>query len=186
MKKLTLIIVIVFIGMIIQAQDINIGMSTSQVKQLLGKPSRTDITPYSDSTVKTVYIYSEELDYYYLEFFNDKIVNINPHPTNYKYPVKPRQTTNNNSNNSRHYTSLPRFKEPNTEGRAIIIIAKTLFIVGIASMGAGYVMISDESKVELQDTGTILLGAGAIMYTMSIPLWISGVERKHKNHIHYR
>jgi len=87
MRKL-LVVVLLFIAVVLQSQDIKLDMTTSQVKNILGEPSTSNISTNSDTTVKTVYIYSEDLNYYYMAFCNDTLVEINPHPSYGYYESK--------------------------------------------------------------------------------------------------
>ncbi len=185
-KKLVFTLMVFLLSnALLSAQNINIGITTSQSKKILGEPSYIDVTVDSTMSVKTVYIYSEELDYYYLEFNNDRIVVINPHP-NYTYYDLKNQTPKDNPKvyiNPNNYTSLPIYSKGVNDGKTMTMIGKSLFFTGLATSIAGGIMLANETD-ENKNTGSVLLGVGAIMYTVSIPLWIGGVERKHKNHYH--
>ncbi len=88
-KKLVFTLMVFLLSnALLSAQNINIGITTSQSKKILGEPSYIDVTVDSTMSVKTVYIYSEDLNYYYMAFCNDTLVEINPHPSYGYYESK--------------------------------------------------------------------------------------------------
>jgi len=93
-KKVAVLLVFLFFNVLLFAQGIKKGITTSQTKLVLGEPSYVDVTLDSSMSAKTVFIYSEELNYYYLAFYNDTLVEINPHPSYNYYKSKNRLPNN--------------------------------------------------------------------------------------------
>ncbi len=183
MKYLVIITVIVFNSMLIQAQsDITLNMSMDTVRTILGEPDILLAHNKIDSTLITVFIYSDNIKYYRCEFHDHILFKIDQNPTiavvtksqseypHYRYET-PRQYR---ANSYKRLYNTPYKKSMNQ-----ITVGKTFFWGGLLTAMLGGVILGNSKSTESASIGSTMIVIGGTLNIIGIPIWISGVDKKH-------